>query len=572
MLGNFTDGLSRGLELKIRERQLGVVSSALWAAAGDALGWITELADEDTVAYRSGSRRVESTVDWKRRIGGRFGVTVPLPAGTYSDDTQLRLSVCRSIRGDGEFDVVAFAKVELPVWLSYSLGGGRGTTAAAANLSKSSVTWFSNFFSSRDSRDYFAAGGNGAAMRIQPHVWKSASLRFEEYALDILRDAITTHGHPTGFCGALFHGMCVAHALASGEIPGPQEWTRFIDQFGHVAELVSQDEQLGLFWVGPWQERFGADLQKAVDQEAKRAISSLQKASKLVSSGPGKYAELVECLGGFAETTRGSGTNTAIIAAAAAYLGTQTSAVEAIQLCANTIGSDTDTIGSMAGAILGAALGGEPKWKVQDREYIVAEAARLADIAAGKPASSFHYPDLMKWSPPTTQGDAVGTRENSYFIAGLGRAEPVGEVWTNSEAEWQWLRLEFGQTVLAKRRPRPRELDAADLPIQQPPETTWSSSDEPSLFSVSHQSKDKRKGVGRRESSRASEHRSHSSDQPVKSLDELSDWVIRENFEPEVVGRALLNAAQGSNPVERAAALAAIIAKAIDARRRRSGR
>jgi hypothetical protein len=223
------------------------------------------------------------------------------------------------------------------------------------------------------------------------------------------------------------------------------------------------------------------------------------------------------------------------------------------------------------GKALGAALGGEPKWTVQDRDYIVSEAARLADIAAGKTARSFHYPDLMKWSPPTTQGDAVGTRENSYFIAGLGRAEPIGEVWANSEAEWQWLKLEFGQTVLAKRRPRPRELRGADLPVQQPPENQLSR-DEPYLFSVPHHSKEKGKAMGRRESFQSGEHRSRSSDAPIKSLDELSDWVIRENFAPEIIGRALLNAAQGSNPVDRAAALAAIIAKAVDARRRRSAR
>lgn len=128
------------------DQRMAIVSSALWAAAGDALGSVTELADEGARSHRTGSSGLHQTIDWQIGIGGRFGPTVVLPAGTYSDDTQLRLAVSRAIRGTGELDVAAFAKVELPVWLSYALGAGRGTTAAANNLRKQGVAWFSNFF------------------------------------------------------------------------------------------------------------------------------------------------------------------------------------------------------------------------------------------------------------------------------------------------------------------------------------------------------------------------------------------------------------------------------------------
>src|SRR6185312_13986119 len=261
----------RGPNLKDDKRKAAIVSSALWAAAGDALGWMTELGREQTVAYRTGSSRVKEPVEWRRRIGGRFGPTVQLPAGTYSDDTQLRLSVSRAIRGTGEFDVAAFAKVELPVWLSYSLGAGRGTTAAAANLAKPSANWFSNFFAAREA-GYFQAGGNGAAMRIQPHVWRSKSLRFDDFISDVVRDAITTHGHPIGFCGAAFHALTLAYALETREVPGPSEWKELIESLKRLPHIVKGDEQLGLFWIGPWEERFGASLQNAVDSEAARAL------------------------------------------------------------------------------------------------------------------------------------------------------------------------------------------------------------------------------------------------------------------------------------------------------------
>src|SRR4051794_9410901 len=108
-------------------RQRAIVNSALWAAGGDAIGWITELARDGTVIARAGVGRVSEPIAWTRLIGGRWGVKIPLPAGTYSDDTQLRLAVCRAVRGNGIFDAEAFAKVELTTWQSYALGAGRGT-------------------------------------------------------------------------------------------------------------------------------------------------------------------------------------------------------------------------------------------------------------------------------------------------------------------------------------------------------------------------------------------------------------------------------------------------------------
>ena len=97
-----------------RERGGRVQRAVLWAAYGDALGWISELTDSAGLRRRTGGRPLTEPVAWKRRIGGRSGVTASLPQGCYSDDTQLRLATSRAIRLDG-FDVEAFAKVELPV-------------------------------------------------------------------------------------------------------------------------------------------------------------------------------------------------------------------------------------------------------------------------------------------------------------------------------------------------------------------------------------------------------------------------------------------------------------------------
>src|SRR5690242_11443855 len=128
-----------------KKRLRRIKASALWAACGDALGFITELADSRGVARRGVALPVSEPVSWHRRVGGRFGPTVELPAGSVSDDTQLRLATARSIRGDGVFDAETFSKIELTVWPAYALGAGLGSREAAANLRRRDVTWATNF-------------------------------------------------------------------------------------------------------------------------------------------------------------------------------------------------------------------------------------------------------------------------------------------------------------------------------------------------------------------------------------------------------------------------------------------
>ena len=111
-----------------------IVGSMMWSAYGDALGFMSELVDTAGLVSRTGLTKVETTESWTYKLGGRYGAPIRLPAGMYSDDTQLRLATSRALGRDGQFNIDAFSKIELPVWLSYSLGGGKGTKAAAANL------------------------------------------------------------------------------------------------------------------------------------------------------------------------------------------------------------------------------------------------------------------------------------------------------------------------------------------------------------------------------------------------------------------------------------------------------
>ena len=296
-----------------------VVNLALWSAAGDALGWMTEMFHGNSgVRYRTGAGKVSKPITWRRRIGGQSGVTVELPAGTYSDDTQLRLSVSRAIRGDGKFDVEAFAKIEITVWQGYFLGAGIGSKAAASNLSKRSVNWFSNFFNI-EKQQYTNAGGNGAAMRIQPHVW-SARESGREMVKGVLHDSLVTHGHPHGFCGAVFHAKCLQSTIQNRRIPTLEDAQAFVEQMPQLEDLIRHDNELSLFWLPTWKRETNTELADALEMFRVEAVRDLDAVDRLFQFNnpppppPKKYHDLLRELGCLEKQFRGSGFKTSLAA------------------------------------------------------------------------------------------------------------------------------------------------------------------------------------------------------------------------------------------------------------------
>lgn len=551
-------------------RESRVVNSALWAAAGDALGWITELSRGPSgVAYRTGSGTVHETVPWQRNIGGRNGPRVDLPAGTYSDDTQLRLAVSRSIRGDGFFDAEAFAKIELTVWPTYALGGGLGTKAAAANLARRSVNWFSNFFENGDQK-YANGGGNGAAMRIQPHVW-AAPQGSADMILNVLRDALVTHGHPQGFCGAVFHAHCVAHAIHEGQLPTPKEWRFFIERFDEVERLIGRDPQLAAFWKSAWENESRIPIDIAMTRMRDEALRDFDMAIEIVNHHPpNAYRQLLEALGCLTPRFRGAGFKTALAAAALTLLHREEDSPEAALIrAANELESDTDTISTMAGALFGCVAGRAPSWAIQDRDYVVREAKRLVDISFGRPQDSFNYPDIGHWNPPTSQTAAVGLCDGQLAMAGLGQLEPAGEEYRAGDAIWQWLSLPFGQTVLAKRKadqkgemarsqlPGPRQEARPILkrnPGEQPAQLAWPVDTNPPASHPKQARLDERR------------------DTPLNDGEGIDEWttaVIRSDFDDRTLGRFLNRCIDYSGNIEAAVAFVGIIAKAKLTRQRR---
>src|SRR5690606_31846006 len=135
------------------------------AAIGDALGWMTEFEkSKDALRKKFGTDYINTFHDWEKTVGGRFhGYVDKLKAGSYSDDTQLLLSVARSIKSDGFVDQEYFAKKELPEWLLYSRGAGRTIKNAARKIERKSAKWNKNFFTFKAGKttvDYRESGAN----------------------------------------------------------------------------------------------------------------------------------------------------------------------------------------------------------------------------------------------------------------------------------------------------------------------------------------------------------------------------------------------------------------------------
>jgi ADP-ribosylglycohydrolase len=542
-----------------RQSKTAIVNSALWAAYGDALGFITELADRSTLKRRTGMFEVRDAIPWKRGVGGKYGATIELPAGCYSDDTQLRLATSRAIRGDGYFDVESFAKIELPVWLSYSLGGGTSTKAAASGLSHSDVNWFSNFYATKFS-NYLDAGGNGGAMRIQPHIWASHR-KSEDHLLlrDVVRNVVCTHGNPRAILGACFHALCLAYALHSGDVPEPPTWADIVQRLSVAYEVIRGDHDLSTFWLPVWEQRTKNKLEDAFRQVQSELKDDLMIVSDVLKQRQqNAYQGIVKSLGAFDSKSRGSATKTAILSSVLSWMFRTEPISLALVEAVNVLGSDTDTIATMTGAIMGAVSDAEPEGDLLDRQYIKDEAIRLFEIGNGdRQQKSFKYPDLMNWRPPKTMMDAVGYAHETVAVLGLGSARSMGDKWESRGKDscvWQWLKLSFGQTILAKQRrnlpqlsdqPHPPNRDVeGEKPM--PTKQRNSMEEQVELFD--------RNRVRREQ------------DTPNRGLDEMTNEAIRSGFNPEVIGKHILELSERPNAIELGLAYVAVVVKAKRAR------
>ena len=312
---------------------------------------------------------------------------------------------------------------------------------------------------------------------IQPHVW--ASVKWNERTgilLDVVRNTLCTHGHPRAFVGAGFHALSLSHVLINGEPSHPGEWRSLLAELSAISDLLERESELRTVWLPLWEKEakrpFHDALQEAID-EVGRDIDTVERIlgeKDRVQSE--HYCTVADQLGCREEAQRGSATKTALMANVLASLFAK-EPERGLGVAANYLGSDTDSIATMAGAILGAVADAAPTGEIADRAYISSDAARLAAIHEDRRIAGFSYPDLLHWSPPLTPLNCVGVDDSAHLaLAGLGQVEPSGKLFPHHDrgSGWQWLVLKFGQRVLARRREHPQPLVSSLLAETRPRE------------------------------------------------------------------------------------------------------
>ncbi|ENP8455422.1 ADP-ribosylglycohydrolase family protein [Photobacterium damselae] len=540
-------------------KKRGIVNSALWAAYGDALGFITELADEKMVSRRTGLTKVVELVDWKRKVGGMYGPLVSLPKGTYSDDTQLRLATSRSINCDYYFSINAFSKVELPVWSVYALGAGIGSKIAASALAKRNVAWFSNFYDGKS--QYINSGGNGAVMRIQPHIWACRSPENPELFLsDVIKNSLTTHGHPRAIAGSVFHALTLAYVLSKDKLPDIETANVFNQWTKEIPRIIRQDINLSTAWIPLFESQFGKSLDEAYEDVHKEISELIRTAFTWKNSDTPSYTTLVEALDLKNEKIRGSGTLTAVAALAASTIEEDLTSLMVTMV--NALGTDTDSIATMVGAIRGVLDDSMPPQDVQDQMYIVQDAERLYRISINHEQSNYLYPDTMSWRVPSSTLDYVASYKGELVFPPFGVVAQQSEAFSSNNTEsydyhYQWVSSSFGQSFLVKIRSSQsiREIE-------------------------NHQTLDVVEPAQKKEQARSQLEIDLPINQPASDtnagskehidLDELTSIAIAKNFDPTTLGNHIIRVTHSELGVNGVIAYSAIISKALSARSKRS--
>ncbi|MFF9566850.1 ADP-ribosylglycohydrolase family protein [Streptomyces sp. NPDC014685] len=347
------------------------------AAVGDAMGWPYERRDR-TRSLPSSSQVSGRFFAWRRMAGSRFRPIVEdIGPGEYSDDTQMLIAVARARLTAGDQWLPWLQRVEWPFLLDYERGAGAGVKRACRAWEKQGAAWGNR---ADDQDKYFAAGANGAAMRIAPHVIAHHEGTFGDLAHDVVLDAATTHGHPRALLGALVHAYALWVSLRQ---PSPLAYgwlvEAVLDGLKDWRESVWQG--LDRRWLDAASQAFPDGYERAWEETVQEVEELLSSARASLESGAlSAPSAFLETHGLTRTKTRGSGT---LCAVAAMYLAARSasSPERGVGVPARQEGADTDTLASMTAGLLGAGLGQE--WlgsygrSVQDAPLLNALAEKL---------------------------------------------------------------------------------------------------------------------------------------------------------------------------------------------------
>ncbi len=362
------------------------IGTLLGGAIGDALGWPTAEKRHIPLKTKHGVDKIIDYISWESRMGGKFNSYIEkIKMGEYTDDTQLTLCTARCIRSDGSFDVEKFSKTEFPLWLDYARAAGMSSKHAANNLKKPTIEWHNNFYSKVNEwiRDYRDSGSNGAAMRIAPLALVSPSGKLNE---NIWINTIVSHGHPRAIIGALLHGYSINYLKNIDA----DKFDRDIfknELINFISTLDCNHENVYLKnWLKRWNQGLNENktFVKIFEDTKNEVLSYLTRFTKFLEHDDKIVYDVLGCSN---KDTMRSGTSTTV-AGSYMFYKYYPNSENCIISTINMIPSDSDTIGSFVGQLLGALYGVDAfpvLWldNIQDKAYLTYLGKRLYRISSG---------------------------------------------------------------------------------------------------------------------------------------------------------------------------------------------
>ena len=424
----------------IDERLAEAARGAMLAfAVGDSLGWPMETRGNRVGGTRN--LRPELTLrEWTRREGGRHAPhEEAMPAGVYSDDTQLTLAVARALRYESWWKY--FTEVELPWWAQYELGGGGATKRAAQSWAKRTPPW-----DPKGAKGYWTAGGNGAAMRVLPHCVRPDE-PFEDVRRRVLADGAATHGDPVALVGAQLYAYALWMTI---QRRSPVGWAELLDESlegaNHWGALDPEAVPSG--WgrdVGDeYFERWGRTVQDT-HVLLSRARHEMAHGALTVDD------EVLKELGCFSPSG-GAGTITAV---GALYLASRhaSNPEHGLLRAAFARGADTDTLAAMTGALLGAVHG--PVWLGRATADVM-DAELLGDVLVDPRPADAHAPVRYEQAAQRqVEARLAESRSGAQTeLPFYGQIKVLAVHDLDNRTSWirsWWFRNEAGQTFRVKR-------------------------------------------------------------------------------------------------------------------------
>lgn len=399
------------------------VGAMLGAACGDALGWPNERVGKSK-APKQPQGRLHEFRKWTRRSGGRFFPHEEIiEAGEYSDDTQLILCLSRSLlKGEKWFEF--YTQVELPFWSLYERGGGGATKRAVDSWQDGIEPWNPNR-KPQDVKRYFEAGGNGVAMRALPHALYLCDEDFSKVASSIFMDGLTTHGHPRALLGALVYGYALWASLRKEAKLGYGELIEEIIANKAAWSPIPAQDNFSQDWLAQAQKHL-KDYEKLWLSTKEEILKYLDICKSELSRGALSFDDdALEKLQCFNKQISGAGTVAAI---ASVYLASRYAAdpINGVIKAAFAIGTDTDTIASMAGGLLGCINGSDwlssMKSGIQDYSYLEKTALKLSTRQTENMSS---YEPVKRTALKNWTDDVVSAPDSSEVKLPDGRIAKV---------------------------------------------------------------------------------------------------------------------------------------------------